>query len=212
MGELWNSLVGNLQAVMMLLAQLFGGNLGFAIITLSCSVRFALMPLTLRVAQRMQLRQRILQSLQPQLERLKTRYANNPDRLTRETFKLYRENGVRFFDLKSIGVTLLQMPVMAGLYSAISKGLGVGKRFLWIRDLAQPDILVGLLVGFLTFGMTALAPSLQSQTKLMLLVLPSIVTLVIVSQMSSGIGLYWAASNAVSLIQSLILRRMSTKR
>ena len=212
MGELWNSLVGNLQAVMMLLAQLFGGNLGFAIITLSCSVRFALMPLTLRVAQRMQLRQRILQSLQPQLERLKARYANNPDRLTRETFKLYRENGVRFFDLKSIGVTLLQMPVMAGLYSAISKGLGVGKRFLWIRDLAQPDILLGLLVGLLTFGMTALAPSLQSQTKLMMLVLPSIVTLVIVSQMSSGIGLYWAASNAVSLIQSLILRRMSTKR
>lgn len=212
MSELWNSLVGNLQTILELLTQLFGGNLGFAIIAMSCSVRFALMPVTLRLAQRVQRRQRILQSLQPQIERLKARYAGNPDRLARETFKLYRENGIGFFDLKSIGGTLLQLPIMTGLYSAISRGLGVGKRFLWIRDLAQPDILLGLFVGLLTLGVTALAPNLQSQTKLLMFVVPSIITLVIVSQISSGIGLYWAASNVVSLIQSVLLRCLSTRR
>jgi membrane protein insertase Oxa1/YidC/SpoIIIJ len=75
--------------------------------------------------------------------------------------------------------------------------------------LAQPDILLGLFVGLHTVGMTELAPSLQSNTKLMMPVLPSIITFVIASQLSSGIALYWAASNAVSPIQTLILRRIS---
>ena len=211
MSELWNNVIVNLQIVLAFLTQVFGGNLGFAIITLSCSVRFALLPLTLRIAQRMQERQRILQALQPELERLKSRYGDNPDQLARETLKLYRQKGVRMFDLKSIGGTLLQMPVMAALYSVISKGVGVGKRFFWIRDLAQPDLLLGLLVGVLTMAMSLLSPSLQSQTKLVMLLVPSIITLVIVCQLSSGLGLYWAASNVVGLVQSAILRQMASK-
>lgn len=209
--ELWNSFIDNLQAILMVLTQALGGNLGLAIVVLSCSVRFALMPLTLRIAKRMQVRQRILKSLQPNLERLRVRYSKDPDRLTRETLKLYRANGVGFFDAKSMGGTLLQVPIMTGLYSAIRRGLGVERQFLWIRDLAQPDIVLGIVVGLLTLGMTALAPSLQPNTKLIMLLLPSIITLVIVSQMSSGIGLYWAASNIVGLVQSAILRRTSTK-
>ena len=212
MSEMWNSLTGNLQLVLAFLAQLFGGNLGFAIITLSCSVRFALLPITLRIAQRMQARQRVLQSLQPELDRLKTIYADNPERLSREIYKLYRENGVRVFDLKSIGGALLQMPVMAALYSVISKGVGVGKRFFWIRDLAQPDFVLGLVVGILTLVVALIAPGMQSHTKMMMLLVPSIVTLVIVSQLSAGIGLYWAASNVVGLIQAVLLRRTTTKR
>jgi YidC/Oxa1 family membrane protein insertase len=212
MAEVWNNFVGILQTFLLLLTQLSGGNLGFAIVALSCSVRFALLPLTLRIAQRMELRQRKVQALQPQLDHLKARYADQPDRLARETFKLYRDHGVGFFDATSIGGTLLQMPFMAGLYSAISRGLGSGRAFLWIRDLAQPDILLGVIIGLLTFGMTALAPGLQPQTKLIMLIMPAIITFAIVFQMSSGLGLYWTASNGVGLVQSLILRRSASRR
>ncbi len=207
MNELWNGLINNLQVLLALLTQIYEGNLGFAIITLSGAVRFALLPLTLWIARRAQLRQRILQALQPQLERLKARHANNPDRLARETFKLYKNNGIGFVDLKSIGGSVLQMPVMLALYSAIKKGLGVGKKFFWIRDLARPDFILGLLVAALTLIMTLVAPSLQSQTRFIMLLIPAIVTLVIVSQLSAGVGLYWAASNAVGLIQSALLHR-----
>ncbi len=212
MGELWNTIIPNLQMILALLTQLFGGNLGLAIITLSFTVRSMLLPLTLRIAEATQKRQRILQSLQPELDHLKRRYAEHPDRLAKATFELYRAKGVRLFDIRALGGGLLQLPIAVALYSAIRNGLGIGKRFFWIRDLTQPDLLLGILVSFLTFLVVLLSPSSQPHAKMLTVLVPSLLTFMFVSQMSAGIGLYWATSNLVGVIQSLLLRHRTIVR
>ncbi len=189
------------------LSQLYGGNLGLAILTLSLIVRLALLPLTLGLTRRAQEQQAKLRRLQPEIDRLNRRYRNDPERLGMETLKLYRKSGYNPLDLKGLLGNLAQLPLGFGLFQAIGQGLGQGSRFLWIGDLAQPDVLLTLLTGVLTLAASLLAPDLPRQYRLLLMALPALVTVFFMWRLAAGIGLYWAASTAVSLAQAAWLRR-----
>jgi YidC/Oxa1 family membrane protein insertase len=209
MTELWTSFVGLLAIVFTLLIQLFGGSVGLAIITLSSSVRIALLPLSLRMARRAQAQQALLQRLQPEIDRLKERYKSKPDRLTQETFKLYRRHEYRPFHAGSFIGILVQLPIFAGLYSVIRNGISLGSRFLWIADLAKPDMLLTLIIGLLTLLTSFASPGLSHQSRNLSLLSPAVITMVLVWQISSGLGLYWAASSFFGVVQNIVLRKQS---
>jgi membrane protein insertase Oxa1/YidC/SpoIIIJ len=46
---------------------------------------------------------------------------------------------------------------------------------------------------------------------IIMILLPTVLTLVFLWQLAAGLGLYWAASNIVTIFQELILRRRSLK-
>jgi len=207
MTELWTSFVGLLAIIFTLLVQFYGGSVGLAIITLSSSVRVALMPLSLRMARRAHAQQAILSKLQPEIERIKAKFKSKPDRLAQETFTLYRRHGYKPLSGGSFIAVLAQLPIFAGLYSVIKNGIGLGSRFLWIANLAKPDIILTFLIGLLTLITSLVAPPLSHQTGNLALILPTIITLFFVWQISSGLGLYWAASSLVGIVQNVILRR-----
>jgi YidC/Oxa1 family membrane protein insertase len=211
MTELWTSFVGFLAIVFTLLVQVYGGSVGLAIITLSSSIRVALMPLSLRMARRANAQQAILYRIQPEIERLKEKFKSKPDRLTQETFKLYRQHGYSPLSSGSFIGLIVQLPIFAGLYSVIRNGIGLGSRFMWIADLAKPDIILTLIVGLLTFATSLVAPQLSHQSKNFMFLLPAIITMVFVWQVSSGLGLYWAASSFVGIAQNVILRKQLRK-
>jgi len=207
MNELWTSYVYLIAVVFTWLIQLFGGSVGLAIITLSSSVRIALLPLSIRLAQRAKKQQEILLKLQPEIEELKKRYSSNPQKLSEETLKVYRRNGYSPFSGSTISGMLVQLPIFAGLYSVIRNGVTVGSRFLWITDLAKPDLLLTIVIGLLTFITSAIAPGISHQSRNMMLIVPTVITLFFVWQMSSGLGLYWAASSAFGIAQNIMLRK-----
>jgi len=207
MTELWTSFVGFLAIVFTLLVQYFGGSVGLAIITLSSSIRVALMPLSLRMAHRANVQQEILQRIQPKIEQIKEKYKLKPELVTQETFKLYRQHGYSPLGGVSFIALLVQLPIFAGLYSVIRNGIGLCSRFLWIADLAKPDIILTLIIGLLTLITSFVAPQLSHQSKNFSFILPTIITLVFVWQLSSGLGLYWAASSFVGIAQNFILRK-----
>jgi YidC/Oxa1 family membrane protein insertase len=209
MTELWTSFVRLLTIIFMSLIQLYGGSVGLAIITLSSCVRIALLPLSLRLARRANAQQEILRQLQPEIDRLKERYKSKPDRLTQETFKLYRQHGYSPLNAGSFIGILVQLPVFAGLYSVIKNGISLGSRFLWIADLAKPDLLLTLIIGLLTFITSLVSPGLSHQSKNLTLILPTLITLLFVWQISSGLGLYWAASSFFGIVQNIVLRKQS---
>jgi len=68
-----------LSVVLSLLTTAYGGNLGFAIITLSLITRLALLPLTLHMAWHAQ--QRILQTIKREIDELKAKYKSSPQNL-----------------------------------------------------------------------------------------------------------------------------------
>jgi YidC/Oxa1 family membrane protein insertase len=209
--DLWTSFVDLLMGGLFALSQIYGGNMGLAIITLSLMVRVTLMPLALKLAQRSMARQALLKQLQPELERLRTRYRKDPERLARETKKLYRRYGVRPVEGRSILGGLIQAPILIGLFSAIKRGLGSGGPFLWIADISKPDLWLTLLVAALTYVANAINPNLPELARTLMILLPTVLTLVSLWQLAAGLGLYWATSNIVTIFQELILRRRSSK-
>ena len=74
-----------------MLTTAYGGNLGFAIITLSLITRLAL-PLTLRMARHAQAQQRILQTIKREIDELKAKYKSSPQKLGTELSKLYQKH------------------------------------------------------------------------------------------------------------------------
>jgi len=120
---------------------------------------------------------------------------------------LYKKRDVQLLDGAGFIGNLLQLPVFAGLFSAIKQGVGKGGHFLWITDISQPNILLALFVAALTFVSSALAPGTQQQGRTLFIILPAIVTLFFVWRLSAGLGLYWAASSLVGVLQAAMLRR-----
>jgi YidC/Oxa1 family membrane protein insertase len=65
-------------------------------------------------------------------------------------------------------------------------------------------------------ALTAVAAAVQpnaaaAQMRWINLVIPSLLTLWMVWKLSAGIGLYWAASTGVGLLQSAVLRRQQRR-
>jgi YidC/Oxa1 family membrane protein insertase len=91
------------------------GNLGIAIILFTVVVRLAILPLTIK-----QLKSsRKMQELQPLVADLRRKYGKDPQRLTEETTKLYREQKVN-----PVGGCLplvIQLPIFLGVYQAVHK-------------------------------------------------------------------------------------------
>ncbi len=205
--DLWNEAVEVLQATMFLYSQATGGSLGMGIVVVSLAVRMVMLPITLRVARLTAAHQTMLRKLQPELDVIRERYASEPERVVRETRRLFAREGVSFFPTSSIVGTLLQVPILLMLFSAVRRVAEVGGRFLWIRDIARPDIGLTVLVTALTGIGVAVSAGSTEHGRMLLLGLPVVITFVALSQMGAGVGLYWGASGTVSIVQAALVRR-----
>ena len=206
---MWESLVELVRASIFAGAHVLGGSVGASVVLVSTLVRLALMPLVLRGARHGRAQQAILAKLAPQLEALKKRHRDNPQRLVAETRALYARNGVRLFTWGSISSLAIQLPLLGALFSAVRSGLGERIRFLWIADLSRSDGLLVLLVTSLAGLAAAMTPAAPgSPFPARFLIATAIAgTLVFVWSASSAIALSVGAGAATSVLQNWLLRR-----
>ena len=195
-----------LAATLVYLVQFFGGSLGCAIVALSLGIRVALLPLTLNLARRALRNQAIARTLQPEIEALKKRLQNKPDRLFEEIGKLYRKHHYNPFDLPALIGSFAQLPIFGLLYSTIRNALTANAAFLWIRNLASPDFVLTLVILALTAISAFVMPSVSRNARTTMMVIQVVVTSLIVWKLAAGLGLYWASSSLVGLFQTLWLR------
>ncbi len=204
--DLWYVYISFLQAVLFVLSHAFGGNLGLAIIALTMMVRLLLLPMTLKLSRRAIVQQRLLQKIQPQLQLLRKKYAHDPKRLTQESTRVFKSYGVHPVDGHGIMGVLLQLPIVLGLFAAVKRAVRSGGRFLWIADIAKPDFLLTMIVAILTYVSMIISPNPLAHSKIFYLLLPALATLFFLSKAAAGIGLYWAAYNAIGVFEKIILR------
>jgi YidC/Oxa1 family membrane protein insertase len=195
-----------LAATLAYLVQVFGGSLGYAIVALSLGIRVALLPLTIQLARRSLRSQALVRALQPEIEDLKRRFQKDPQRLFSEMNKLYRKHHYNPFDLPTLVGGFVQLPIFWMLYSTIRRALTANKAFLWIRDLASPDLALTLVILSLTALSTYWMPNASENARMAIIVIQLMVTSLIVWKLAAGLGLYWASSNLVGLFQTLWLR------
>ncbi len=119
MGELWTVLILRpMLNTMVVLYWLLRSNFGLAIIFFTVLIRLLMVPLSLKQIRSMKAQQ----ELQPELEALQKKYAQDRERLAQEQMKLYRERGAN--PLGGCLPLLLQWPIWLGLYQSIYRVLG----------------------------------------------------------------------------------------
>ena len=106
-------------------------NYGIAIILFTVVIKLILTPLNVKSQKSMRKQQKI----QPYLAELQKKYANDQEKLNRETMKLYKENNISMAG--GCLPMLIQMPILIGLYQVIQKPLS----YLLHVNFNDPDVI-----------------------------------------------------------------------
>jgi YidC/Oxa1 family membrane protein insertase len=110
---------------------------GLCIIVLTVMVRGAMFP----VSRKQALTTMKMQTLAPELKKIQEKYKNDRQALGMAQMELYRKHGIN--PLGSCWLLLLQMPIFLGLYYALQESIDFRlSPFLWIKNLAAPDMLI----------------------------------------------------------------------
>jgi len=122
-------------------------NWGICIILISTIIYFSMYPMTMRSMKSM----RKMQAIQPKMAKLKEKHQNNPQKLNKEMMEIYKKHGVN--PLGGCLPMLLQLPVFIGLYQVLWRSVSFkGAKFLWIKDLSEPDRLFSFPSSFPVIG------------------------------------------------------------
>lgn len=150
-----------------------------------------------------------VQALKPQLDAIRQRWKDDPEPLAQQTLALYRDRGVSLMDPAVLKGSLLQMPIFIAFFNAVRGVLATleGVGFLWIRNLARPDFLLGLVVTAVMALAAILTPAVSEQAPGWARWLPVWITFGMLLFMSSGFGLYMLANAGVSVVQGGLLRK-----
>jgi YidC/Oxa1 family membrane protein insertase len=211
-------LVDVLRQVLFLLAHQLDGSLGSAIVVVSLGARLLLLPLTIRAALAARAQQARLALLQPDHERLRKRHSGDPLKLAESTQALHRQHGISLLPKGTLIPVLVQIPLGAALYQAIVKGVATRQRYLWIRDLARPDLFVTGVVGvfaavgsYAAAGGQASAGAQTGMTTTTAVLISALAAVAFAYRIAAGVGVYWAASSLVGVLQSVIVRQVASR-
>jgi YidC/Oxa1 family membrane protein insertase len=191
------------------------GNYGVAIIILTAMVKVATMPLTRVMFRNM----REMQKIQPQMAKLRERHKDDQVALQKEMMELYRRHRVNPFS--GCLPMLLQLPILYGLYSALSLAIELRHApfILWIRDLSAPDWLqigsisipvLTLLMGASMLVQQWLTPQQGDPTQQrMMMFMPLVFTYMFIN-FPAGLVLYWLVNNVLTIGQQYVMMRSMT--
>jgi YidC/Oxa1 family membrane protein insertase len=197
---------------------MFIPNYGFVIIVFSLIIKVVLYPLTKSSLHSM----KKMQLLQPKITELKEKYKDDPQKMNKETMKLYSTYGVN--PAGGCLPLILQMPIFVALWGLFQVAIELRQQpfMFWINDLSRPDVVaklpmkiplfgidvisgLALLMGVTTFvqqKMTVKDPKQQS----LIYIMPIMLTLMFMS-FPSGLNLYYFMFNMFSIIQQYYVNK-----
>lgn len=185
-------------------------NWGLAIILITIIVRAILWWPSQNSYKHMKDTQKKMAVIQPRLDTMKKIYKDDPQKMNEEMMKLYKEYKIN--PLGGCLPMLLQMPIFFALYATLMNMVELkGAAFVfWLTDLSKPDkfYVLPILMGgtmFIQQKMTKTiqtTPEQEQQQKIMMYAMPIMLTWMSF-QWPSGLLLYWAVSNVLSILQQL---------
>ena len=191
---------------------LFIPNYGFVIIVFSLIIKIVVYPLTRKSFQSM----KKMQLLQPKITELKEKFKDDPQKMNKETMKLYQDYGVN--PAGGCLPILLQMPIFIALWGLFQAAIELRQQpfIFWIQDLSVPDViydlgfklpLVGLqeisglavLMGITTYFQQKMSIKDPKQQALVYM-MPIMLTILFMT-FPSGLNLYYFMFNVFSIAQ-----------
>lgn len=206
---MWGNLVEVMRMLIFAYAQIFGGNLGAGILFASLTFRAVLFPLSLKFARESRQHQEAMQKIKPELDRIREKFRNQPERLHEKTKQLFEKHGIAMLP-KSLLMNFAQIPLFIAFYSAVQKIAALGGRFLWVGNIAKPDLLLTTVVSAITCLAVFLSRSnqpVEHPSTGLLLVIPVVFTVAFLLKASAGVAIYFGVSSVMSVVQNQMLRR-----
>ncbi len=191
---------------------LFIPNYGFVIIVFSLIIKIVVYPLTRKSFQSM----KKMQMLQPKITELKEKLKDDPQKMNKETMKLYQTYGVN--PAGGCLPILLQMPIFIALWGLFQAAIELRQQpfIFWINDLSAPDVILdmgfklpllgvqeisglALLMGITTFFQQKMSIKDPKQQALVYM-MPIMLTILFMT-FPSGLNLYYFMFNVFSIAQ-----------
>jgi len=209
----WNWILPFSKALLQLLNWLDAlvRNYGVAILALATLVRLVLHPLNVVSMRSM----REMQKLQPEMERIRDKYKNDPQGLNAATMALYKEHKVN--PAAGCLPMLLQMPLFLALYQVLFNAIELRRApfVAWMQDLSAPDhafSVAGFPIRILPILMSGsgllqqmVTPTDPRQRTTMYMM--NVVMLVFFYNLPSGLVLYWTVMNLLTALQQWMVLR-----
>ena len=193
-------------------------NYGVVLILFSILVKVLVFPLTKKSYQSTS----AMQEIQPEVNKLRDKYKNNPQKLNQATMQLYKSKGVN--PLGGCLPMLLQMPLLFALFQVFRTTIELrNEPFIWwIKDLSSPDVIVDLpftipLYGsHIAFLPILMALSTYAQQKMMtggiqqpqqkmMQNFMMVFFFLIFNNFPSGLNLYYTLFNILTIAQQKLL-------
>ena len=187
---------------------------GLAVVVLTVLLRTMIWPLYNRSNRTM----KRMAKLKPEIDKLKEKHPDDPQKMNQEMMKLYRTYGVN--PLGGCLPMFAQLPIFFGFYSMLLHAVEMrGQEFLWVADLSQPDTIGHLLgipinplpivMAITSFAQMAMMPNTGGdKTQMMIMKLMPFFFLFICYNFASALALYWTVSNVFSIGQTWLSNRM----
>lgn len=178
---------------------------GLAIILLTVLLKLILFPLTKKQTKSM----KAMQSLNPEMEKIKKKYKDDKEQIQKKTMELYKEHNIN--PAAGCLPLLIQMPILIVFYRVlIDWELLQNVPFTIIPDLSQAYVPLAVLTGVTMFLQTYLQQKVGGvsaggkQGNVMMYIMPAFIVFIGLS-IPAGVLLYWFTSNIIMLVEQFIL-------
>ncbi len=188
------------------LLQFFFGvtnNYGAAILLLTLTYRFLLLPLTW--TQRKSMLQ--MKEIAPLQKEIQEKYKNDPQEANKKIMELYKKHNANPFSGCLVGI--LQLPIAIILYNVLRATDYAGYGFLWIKDLTRPDIILAIVSGGISYLQMSMETTEANKTSAY--TFPVVIAMMGL-YLPSGLSLYLAATYILSYIEILVMNKFLNRK
>jgi len=187
----------------------FVGNYGIAIILLTVVIKIVFWPLTQKSYSSM----KAMQTLQPEMQKIREKFKNDKERLNREIMELYKTKRVN--PLGGCLPMLIQIPVFFALYKVLLGNIDLRHApfALWITDLSAKDpyYITPIIMGGTMFLQQKMTPSTMDPTQAKIFMVMPIVFTFLFLNFPSGLVIYWLVNNILTILQQYLINKSAVK-
>ena len=187
---------------------------GLAILALTTVIKLTLWPIQNKANKSM----RQMAVLSPKMQELREKYKDDPTRMNQEVMKLYKQYGIN-----PVGGCLpmvIQIPIFFGLFKMLGQAVELrNAKFLWIKDLSQPDTLaylpmlgwrinlIPILMAASQIWLMTMTPKTGDATQRRVMMFTPLIFLFICYNFAAALALYYTTQNLFSILQFYINKR-----
>lgn len=181
------------------------GNYGIAIILLTVIIKLLFWPLTQKSYKSM----KSMQTLQPEMQKIRSKHKSDKERMNKEIMELYKNNRVN--PMGGCLPMFVQIPVFFALYKVLLGTIELRHApfIFWLQDLSAKDpyYITPIIMGATMFIQQKMSPSTMDPTQAKVFMFMPLIFTFMFLNFPSGLVIYWLINNLLTILQQWFINR-----